>query len=225
MCSWPNSWCRWSLPCLPGKPGLSSHSQACVPRPPGLEQQQPLLLAPALARSLAPPTCTGSPGLFLGTVPSTVRSSSHKRVSAAWCYVQNGPSRENPQRLPVVLQWRFHVESCSESLSLPRKVTCLQLWSQFFQCLGPRTHQCAGRGGRNFSPVPATLLVVARPRKRQKQNGTREAAPGQLSRTALGWEDKEDWPGLPCGNRSRYKRWRDRLPAPSVGLLLLPWNT
>ena len=130
-----------------------------------------------------------------------------------------------PPEVTCVLQWRFHVESCSESLSLPRKVTCLQLWSQFFQCLGPRTHRCAGRGGRNFSPVPATLLVVARPRKRQKQNGTREAAPGQLSRTALGWEDKEDWPGLPCGNRSRYKRWRDRLPAPSVGLLLLPWNT
>ena len=135
--------CRWSLPCLSGKPGLSSHSQACVPRPPGLEQQQ-LLLASALTRSLVPPTCTGSPGLFLGTVPSTVCTYQHKHVSAAQCSVRNCPSWENPRRLPVSSSGDFMLRAVVNHCHFQGNSPAFSCGAQFLQCLGPRTHRRAG---------------------------------------------------------------------------------
>lgn len=56
VCSWPDNWCRQSLPCLSGLPGLYNLSQACTTWLPGLERQGLLLLASALTHSLAPST-------------------------------------------------------------------------------------------------------------------------------------------------------------------------
>lgn len=199
MCSWPRQRCRWSLPCTSREAWLKAVSQACVPGwPPGLEQQQLLLLASALARSLAPPTCTGSPGLFLGTVPSTVRLQLARLQHGAPCgTVPLG----KPQRLPVSLSGDFMlravVNHCHFQTHLPLAGAVLPV----SRASDPST--CRG-GGSNFSPVPAALLARCQASEKDRIEagsfpGTREAAPGQLSRTVLGWGDRRTGPVCPVG--------------------------